>query len=403
MTALEPRQLAGFARAVARKSRGQVALPPVPIGRAAAIALWDDIAASFGGTTGHPLSADDLDHLRRRAWQVSHGLARLSDTNLSLEGGLAFWRLALRLGKLAKQRKECAVLRAASVAAFGLAATQLAACTTLFAGNIKGNFACNAPNGTCAPSTVIDDQALSVIQNARPMTPLHSSAAPAMRSPAPARSSQAAYVPSGTGRITPARGDMVQRERRVLKVVFPSFVDGDGNLHEPRVVHAVVDDGAWMQVSSSEPDVIERFAGRTASTAASDVAAPPSALSATEPGQAHARSIYADPVVPVLAGPPTREAVTAARAKIAAVQSDNAIEAIRAEVQGRLAQAAQAKQAPSAMPQAPAPGPNAAQGGALCAPLTAAHETALPPAQQPASTPLAPANAPTAFAGKIEE
>lgn len=392
MTMLEPAELARLTRAVTRTSRGQVTLPAGPLGRAEAIALWHDLAMSFGGGAGRPLCARDLGCLRRRAWQVSHGFAALSDTSLTLEAGLAFWRLALRLGKLAQRRKGGGLTRAASVAALGLASAQLAACTSLFGGNVKGSFACSAPNGTCAPSTVIDDQALSVIQNARPMTPGHSPAGPAMRSPAPARSPGAAYVPAGMGRITPAQGGMVHRERRVLKVVFPSFVDGGGNLHEPRIVHAVVDDGAWMQLSSGEPGAIDRIEGRKASIA-SDAAAPPSALSAADPGQAHVVSTSVDPAALVAAGPPSPEAVAAARAKGAALQSGNAIEAIRAEVQGRLAQTAKASQAAPAVP--PASAPNAAQG--------AAHEAAPPAAQKPASAPVTPANAPAGFPGKVEE
>lgn len=43
-----------------------------------------------------------------------------------------------------------------------LGAGALAGCTTL-GGNIKGDFACRAPDGICAPSATIDDQALALI------------------------------------------------------------------------------------------------------------------------------------------------------------------------------------------------------------------------------------------------
>lgn len=383
VTALDPKQLASLHRAVARKSRGQVSLPPVAIGRAEAIALWHEVASSFGKPEGRLLAARDLNRLRRRAWQVSRGLAALSETSLSLEAGLAFWRLALRLGKLAEQRKAGGLARAASVAALGLAATQLAACTHLFGGNIKGSFACSAPNGTCAPSTVIDDQALSVIQNARPMTP----AGPYMRSPASPRATTAAYVPTGAGRITPAQGGMVHRDRRVLRVVFPSFVDGGGNLHEPRIVHAVVDDGAWMQLSGSEPTAIDQIEGRSASLAS---AAP------IPPSLPHAAILPSDmspapEAKPAPAGPPSPEAIAAARAKGAALKAGSAIDAIRAEVQSRLAQTAKA---PGSVPPAGALAPNAAQG--------AAHNAAPVGAVKPAAA-TTPINAPAAFPAKVEE
>lgn len=383
VTALTPGQLAGLCRAVTRKSRGQVSLPPVAIERTEAIALWLEVAPSFGKPEGRLLAARDLDRLRRRAWQVSHGLAALGETSLSLEAGLAFWRLALRLGKLAERREAGGLARAASVAALGLAATQLAACTSLFGGNIKGSFACSAPNGTCAPSTVIDDQALSVIQNARPMTP----AGPYMRSPTAARPTTAAYVPTGSGRITSAQGGMAHRERRVLRVVFPSFVDGGGNLHEPRIVHAVVDDGAWMQLSGSEPTAIDQIEGRTASLASAAFTPPSLPDAATLPSDMSP----APEAKPAPAGPPSAEAVAAARAKGAALKAGSAIDAIRAEVQSRLAQTAKA---PGSVPPVAALAPNAAQG--------AAHIAAPVDAVKPAAA-TTPVNGPAAFPAKVEE
>lgn len=386
VTALTPGQLAGLGRALTRRSRGQVSLPPVTIDRAEAVALWHEVAASFANAEGRLLAARDLERLRRRSWQVSHGYAALGETSLSLEAGLAFWRLALRLGKLAERRQAGGLTRAASLAALGLAATQLAACTSLFGGNIKGSFACSAPNGTCAPSTVIDDQALSVIQNARPMTPAGSY----LRSPTAARTTTAAYVPTGSGRITPAQGGMAHRERRVLRVVFPSFVDGGGNLHEPRIVHAVVDDGAWMQLSGSEPTAIDQIEGRTASLASATFT-PPSSLpdAATLPSDMSP----APEAKPTPAGPPSPEAVAAARAKGAALKAGSAIDAIRAEVQSRLAQTAKV---PGAVPPVAALAPDAAQG--------AAHNATPVDAVKPAPAAVTgPVNAPAAFPAKVEE
>ena len=39
-----------------------------------------------------------------------------------------------------------------------VAASLLAGCATL-GGNVEGNFACRAPEGTCAPTSLIDAQA----------------------------------------------------------------------------------------------------------------------------------------------------------------------------------------------------------------------------------------------------
>ena len=393
MTALAPAQLASLTRAVTRRSRGQVSVPQVRIERAEAIALWQDVSAAFASSTSRLLTQPELVQLRRRAWRKSAGHAALSDEAMPLANAIAFWRLSCRLGDLAERRPSAVLVRVAGVAALGLAATQLAACTSLFGGNIKGSFACSAPGGTCAPSTLIDDQALSVIQNARPMTP----AGPYIRQPAAARTTTASYTPAGEGRIADAGNGMVHRERRVLKVVFPSFVDGGGNLHEPRIVHAVVDDGAWMQLSSGEPNLGEQVEGRAISLASASYAAkptvtsPPSdaaAVPEADPVQAVAALTATAPPVPAPAGPPSPDAVAAARAKGAALKAGNAIDAIRAEVQARLAQTAKAPGGTPAMPVAPA---STAQ---RVPPVSA------PPA---AATTAVPANGPTGFPAKVEE
>ena len=264
MTSLSALQFAGFQRAARRRSRGQVTIPDVRLSLAEATALWTDIRAAFGPATGRDLAPQELGHLRRRAWRRSSGFASLSALSMSLEAAHAFWRLAGKLGALAARRKASPRSKVAGAAVLGLAATQMAACTTFLGSNIKGSFSCNAPGGTCAPSTVIDDQALSVIQNARPMSPAGPYFQPSARRPA----SVAALAPAGRGRLAAASEGLVHRERRVLKVVFPAFVDGAGNLHEPRIVHTVADQGGWMQLSSGEPNAGDQLAGRGDAAAA---------------------------------------------------------------------------------------------------------------------------------------
>ncbi len=380
VTALDPKSQASLVRAVARRSRGAISLPRAELSRCEAIRLWQDLVLAFGEPFGRDLTPFELTKLRRRAWARSAGHASLNAETISLGSGLAFWRLAVRLGRLAEHPAPSGLGRAASIAAVGLAATQLAACTSLFGGNIKGSFACSAPGGTCAPSTLIDDQALSVIQNARPMTPGHSPAGPYIRQPAAAKPVTVAYTPTGSGRLAASGNGMIHRERRVLKVVFPSFVDGGGNLHEPRIIHAVVDDGAWMQLSSGEPNLGEQVEGRAVSLASAALAPAPGVPAPLIDGR--------DAPIAAPAALPTPEAVAAARAKAAARGSGNAIDAIRAEVQARLSQTAKAP-TPSAVK---ATGP--VNGGAIA-----------PPVAAPSAAPdkASPANAPTAFPAKVEE
>ncbi len=381
MIALTPAQNAGLVRAVAMRSHGAISLPRGTISRREAILLWHDLVAAYASPQGRLLTPSELAKLRSRSWSRSAGHLALGEDALSLAAGLAFWRLAVRLGMLAERRPPTGLARAGRIAVVGLAATQLAACTSLFGGNIKGSFACSAPGGTCAPSTLIDDQALSVIQNARPMTP----AGPYIRQPTAAKAITASYVPTGSGRIAAAGNGMVHRERRVLKVVFPSFVDGGGNLHEPRIVHAVVDDGAWMQLSSGEPNLGDQVEGR-AVTLASAAYSP--ATAAPAPVSESAISPVSAPADPPPTAPPSPEAVAAARAKAAALKSGNAVDAIRAEVQARLAHSAKAQAGAVPAPAAPA----------SAAPIAGTTAAATP---APATS--KPANGPAAFPAKVEE
>ena len=58
-------------------------------------------------------------------------------------------------------RRSRDINRAGTVVALSAAAA-LSGCATL-GGNVKGDFACRAPDGMCAPTSKIDDQALAMI------------------------------------------------------------------------------------------------------------------------------------------------------------------------------------------------------------------------------------------------
>lgn len=404
MTALSPRQQAAFVRAVHRRSRGQVRIPAGALARDKAVSLWRDLAQAFGpetrGQKGRALTAREVEMLAKRAWAGSAGHIGLTDTCMTLQAGLALWRMSARLGVLADRSPRSSLARVAGAAVLGLAATQLAACVSMLGGNIKGSFSCGAPGGTCAPSTVIDDQALAVIQNARPMAP----AGPYFQPPAIRSERTASLVPAGSGRLAAAGGDVVHRERRVLRVVFPSYVDGAGNFHEPRVVHTVADAGGWMQVSGSAPNAGDQLAGRSQAAALAPQTSP-QALAADKAevgGQTVAAA--ADPGLAVNLAPPNSvsqsglpdpSVVAEARAKGSARASTAPLDAIKAEVQARLAQTVKAPvgQAPGIVP-VPAKAEGAAQ--------PAAQKAALPAAAPTPAQPLG-ANPPATFSGKIEE
>ena len=169
--------------------------------------------------------------------------------------------------------------------------TVLTGCTTM-GGNIKGSFSCVAPDGICAPSSTIDDRALAMIAGEdgdRMITP----AGPYS---APARDGRS----FDTAAVAPAR-----TQERVLRIVFPTQIDGAGRLHEQTAVHAVVERGEWQRALADNavattPAQVQAATGGDTLLAAVDRADPP-ILSDAEP--------VVDPDMPSAA------AVAAARAQ----------------------------------------------------------------------------------------
>lgn len=102
-----------------------------------------------------------------------------------------------------------------------VAAPLLAGCATL-GGNVEGSFACRAPEGTCAPTSLIDAQATGVAasQEAKAL----------------------ASAPVGTSAL------------RSLRIVLAAHRDEAGREHEARVVQVVLPEPAgagWRQPSGT--------------------------------------------------------------------------------------------------------------------------------------------------------
>ncbi|HMS20526.1 hypothetical protein [uncultured Sphingorhabdus sp.] len=117
-------------------------------------------------------------------------------------------------------------------------ASLLTSCASL-GGNIKGDFLCRAPGGSCAPSIVIDDQALAQIGEARPM---------------PASQTSPWNMPKqSVPQVAQAGNGVVNAPPRVTQVVFPAFVDSNGYLHEARKVKMVSQAGGWVQIADAAP------------------------------------------------------------------------------------------------------------------------------------------------------
>ena len=102
-----------------------------------------------------------------------------------------------------------------------IAAPLLAGCATL-GGNVEGNFACRVPEGSCAPTSLIDAQATGVAvgEETQPV----------------------ASAPSGTS------------IGRSLRIVLAAHRDAAGREHEARVVRVVLPEPAnvgWRQPSGT--------------------------------------------------------------------------------------------------------------------------------------------------------
>lgn len=103
----------------------------------------------------------------------------------------------------------------------------LSGCAT-FGTNVKGDFACRAPKGDCAPTRVID--------------------AAATTDDAPDLSSNPARV-----RVGVASDDTTRTQERKLRIVFPAHVDESGTLHDEAVAWAVVESPRWAAEMRRKP------------------------------------------------------------------------------------------------------------------------------------------------------
>ena len=257
--------------------------------------------------------------------------------------------------------------RFGTVALLLAGAASMSGCAS-FGGNVKGTFACAAPEmGSCAPSSVIDDRALAMIVGEAGDSQI-SPAGPYPTSSPEARSYQAAAKPSRTG-------------EKVLRIVFPSHIDPEGRLHDQMSVHAVVDRGDWQSASSA--NAVARSPEEVAAATGGDTL-----LAAVERAET--------PIAEIDPDMPSADTVAAARARAqgAARAGEDPIGTIRDDVAKRLAKAprrAQGATVRSSSGLTPSKPPSAIVTTALPAPATArpnspAFSAAAPTVELPRST-----------------
>ncbi|WP_109356266.1 hypothetical protein [Sphingorhabdus sp. EL138] len=120
------------------------------------------------------------------------------------------------------------------VSLIALSSLSLSACASL-GSNISGSFDCKAPGGSCAPTSQIDAAASAAMLG----------------------QSQ----PSGRRNLI-SSAQTARTGERVLKIVFPGFVDASGNLHEARSVHVVARSPDWAATLTGRDTNIARQMAR---------------------------------------------------------------------------------------------------------------------------------------------
>lgn len=100
-------------------------------------------------------------------------------------------------------------------------------CATL-GGNVSGDFACRAPDGTCSPMSAIDARAVQTMVGSGDAEP-----------------DQKPRARQQPFRSTQGPGPVGRTGERTLRVVFPAHVDRSGVLHDEATAHVVVEDAAW--------------------------------------------------------------------------------------------------------------------------------------------------------------
>lgn len=203
-----------------------------------------------------------------------------------------------------------------------LGSATLSGCMSL-SGNVKGDFACRAPDGICAPSGNIDDRALAMISGDEG-DHMIAPAGPYVEPPSEGRGYQKASSP-------------VRTRERVLRIVFPAQIDASGRLHEQTAVHAVVERGEWSEALAGNAvagtaEEVAAAAGRDTLLAAVERAEPPMI-----------ETLAVDPDLP------TPEAVAMARAQGngGEVQSSDPVGDIKDQVARNLTTPRRTRAAPS--------------------------------------------------------
>lgn len=208
------------------------------------------------------LTSDEMKAFNALLENRSSGRITVGPVPISRNQARALWRASkafapapqlpviVRSGPARRHELHC------TGAVVALSAVALSGCATL-GGNVKGSFSCRAPDGICAPTSKIDDQALAMIAGDVGQI------APTDAIQPPDRGDPMMIPVSGGAHLT-------RSTEKVLRIVFPAHVDRLGRYREASAIHAVVERGAWMTAAAGPQGVEQAVAPRMEQRAMSD-------------------------------------------------------------------------------------------------------------------------------------
>jgi conjugal transfer pilus assembly protein TraV len=128
-----------------------------------------------------------------------------------------------------------------------LVLTSVAGCS-MFHSNIKGGFACSAPDGSCAPTTIIDDGALRAIkQSEKPDGSGAGDVALPSGASTPSPVQPATVILAADRLGKDGRGAAAGPNGHALRVVYPAHRDGSGRMVPKTIAYALVDLPEWAE------------------------------------------------------------------------------------------------------------------------------------------------------------
>lgn len=217
--------------ALARATGGRFSVGPAPVTLTEARLIWRGAAAlaranARGTSPGNSRAEPQSTPIRTAPVSGDNSFVPLADRSLSPPS----------LRRPTGSRKAAHLPRPARL---GLAlvlggSAALSGCATL-GGHVSGNFACSAPGGSCAPTSKIDDQALAMIETGG-ITP-----AGPFEQTAPETGLRTTALHMGDHTVLGRSGE------KVVRIVFPPYVDAQGRFHEESAVQTVVERSAWAQ------------------------------------------------------------------------------------------------------------------------------------------------------------